>query len=444
MKRRGIFVKVFSYTAAFLMLLVCVTVALFSQQFLSFYNTAQTEQLYHLYQSLYEQLRGRSADEILRIAQAYSESNQTYSFYIRDSGNNIIFSTPNIETYDIDMPDSNSSKIIIAIGTDYTICATNPRIVNTDYSGLAKRSLAALAFMLAIGVAGALFFARRITEPIRRLADDTKRMANLEDVPPPSPVRRDELGDLARGVHAMYDKLKDEILRRRGMEEAQRHFFSAASHELKTPIAATSALLEGMLADVGDYRDHQKYLRECARMMDAQSRTVAEILEIAGLEDGKIAPCPEKIDIGRMAASLLPSFQALAEANGQRIAVDIPDGQFCVADGRMLRKSLSNVIMNAVQDTPPGGEIRIWVEPNAGLLRLCVLNTGARIGDDALPRLFDAFFRADKARSRKSGRSGLGLAIVRRSLESMGIEFAIANTDDGVLFWMDLPDMNFL
>ena len=67
------------------------------------------------------------------------------------------------------------------------------------------------------------------------------------------------------------------------------------------------------------------------------------------------------------------------------------------------------------------------------------MNTGARIDDEILPKLFDPFYRVDKARSRKGGRSGLGLTIVKKTLEAMDIAFALENTTDGVLFWMDLP-----
>jgi two-component system sensor histidine kinase VanS len=92
-----------------------------------------------------------------------------------------------------------------------------------------------------------------------------------------------------------------------------------------------------------------------------------------------------------------------------------------------------------VQNTPEGGEIRIGTEPLAEGYRLCVLNTGARIDPAALSKLFDPFYREDQARSRKSGRSGLGLTLVRKTLEAMNVPFALENTPQGVLFWMDLP-----
>ena len=434
MKKRGIFIKVFSYTTIFLILLVCVTIALFSQQFLSFYNTSQVEQLYFSYQSLHDRLQGKSIDDILDTVQEFYENNQSFSFYITDSKDNIVFSTPNISN----LPDSNSSIVKMTVGNDYILIAANQRAIQTRYGGLISKSFMALAFMLALSVAGAFIFARQMTKPIKQLTVSTKKMANLEDVLPGA-VRRDELGDLAHDVHAMYDKLKDEILRRREMEETQRYFFSAASHELKTPIAATSVLLEGMLENIGDYNDHPKYLRECIKLMDVQSKIISEILELVSLDDGKIILNPETLDIGHTVTAALSSFQTLAEANGQSISVEIPENQTCLADAKMLKRVLSNVLLNAVQNTPKDGEIRLWTEPIAGQYRLCVLNKGTRIDPAVLPKLFDPFYRVDKVRNRKDGRSGLGLTIVQKALAAMNIEFALENISDGVLFWMDLP-----
>jgi two-component system sensor histidine kinase VanS len=426
-------------------MLVCVTVFLFSQQFLSFYNTAQIQQLNNSYQSLYSQLHGKNEDDIVIIARQFYENNQSFSFYIKYNGGRVIFTTPNIDP-DI-IPDSNNFRIIMSIDKEYILGATNQDAAKTDYGNLISKSLLALACMLGLGVTGAFIFARQITKPIKQLADDTKKMANLEVVQP-APERADELGDLARDVHAMYDKLKetiskleDEILREREMEETQRYFFSAASHELKTPIAAISILLEGMLENLGDYKDHNKYLRECVKMTDAQSKMISEILEIVNLNDGKIVPVPEKLDIGQIVADLLPNFQTLAEADEKHIVNNVSDGETVLADSKMLKKAISNIVLNAVQNTPKGGEIRIWTEPVADQYRLCVLNSGAKINDAVLPKLFDPFYRVDKARNRKDGRSGLGLTIVQKTLEAMKIDFSLENTPDGVLFWLDLPEI---
>lgn len=164
----------------------------------------------------------------------------------------------------------------------------------------------------------------------------------------------------------MYEKLKEtiaklesEILRMRDLEETQRYFFSVASHELKTPIAATSTLLGGILENIGNYQDHSKHLKECIKMMDTQGKIISEILEIVNLNDRKIMPVLQEMDIRHTVVGMLPDFHTLAEANSQHIITDIPEGKICLADFKMLQKVLSNILLNTVQNMPKGGKIHI-------------------------------------------------------------------------------------
>jgi len=431
MKKRGIFFKVFIYTTIFLFVIVSVTIVLFSQQFLSFYNTTQTQQLYSSYQTLHDLLFGKEDGEIVRAAEEFYRYNQSFAFYIRNNEGNVVFSTPDMNTDD--ELSIGSHRIRMSIGTGYTLFAVSRTATQTNYSGLIQRSLFALVCMLAVGIVGAVIFARQMTNPIKRLASDTKKMANLSDVSY-LPKRNDEIGSLACDVHSMYSKLKETI-------EAQRYFFSAASHELKTPIAATSVLLEGMIENIGDYKDHPKYLRECLKLMDSQNKTISEILELVNLNDREIVPKQEELNIHDIIASVLPNHQTLAEASGQRITLNISEEYVCLADKNMLKKVLSNIILNAVQNTPTDGEIRLWCEPMADQYRVCVFNSGAYIEKESLKKLFDPFYRVDKARNRKDGRSGLGLTIVRKTLEAMGVDFELTQEKDGILFWLDLPSV---
>jgi two-component system sensor histidine kinase VanS len=442
MKNRGIFIKVFRYTIISILLLVGVTAVLFSQQFMSFYRTTQAQQIIASYQPLVERIQRNNNSDIAELARRFYENNQSFEFDIVDEDGNSIYATPNADTSD---SFNGDFYYVVHRDNDLSIVAQSMTGLESFHRELIIRGAAVFAVMLALSLICAFAFARQMTRPITGLADSVGRMANLEEVPPPL-KHNDELGTLARDVYSMYVKLKetitkleDEILRERELEESQRYFFSAASHELKTPIAAASVLLEGMLENVGDYKDRPKYLRECMKMMDALSKMISEILEIVSLNEGRIIPAFEKLDIRHTVADILPDFQTLSEANGQRIVTDIPDGQSCLADPKMLKKALSNVILNAVQNTPPDGEIRIWSEPAADKCCLCVLNMGTRIDDTILPRLFDPFYRVDKVRSRKSGRSGLGLTIVQKTLEAMNIDFTLENTSDGVLFRMNLP-----
>ena len=447
MKKSGIFIKVFSYTTIFLIVILCVTVGLFSQQFLSFYNTTQTQQLYNSYETLFGQINGKSDNEMLKAAEAFYSANQSFSFYIKDNEDTIIFATPDMNISD--NINDNDHKILLSIGSDYTLFAVSTMVVKTNYSDLIQRLLLALGCMLAVGILGAFIFARQMTRPIKRLVNDTKKMSNLEDVLP-APERQDEIGILARDVHSMYDKLKDtisklenEILREREMEEAQRYFFSVASHEMKTPIAATKALVEGMIARVGDYKDHAKYLREVLKMLSAQNKIISEILELVNLSEDKIIPAMESICLSELIKSVTQEYYPIAESREQILNIDIPADIYCKADRNMLERSISNVIMNALQNAPDGAAVRVWCETNSECARLFVLNTESHIDENVLPKLFDPFYRVDKARSRSANRSGLGLALVKRMLETMNIPFTLENTNDGVLFCMNLTINKF-
>ena len=442
MKQHGIFIQVFTYTVIALLLLVSVMAVLFSGQFMLFYRTLQTREIVASYQPLVRRIQTGNHNDIAVMAQRFHENNQSLEFLVVDHTGNPIYATPNAETSD---NFDGDFFYVVHKDTDFSIIAQSRTGLESLYRDLAIRVFAVFAVMLALSLFCAYVFARQITKPIRQLVHSAGRMANLEEVPPPG-ERNDELGVLAHDIYSMYEKLKetisqleDELLRVRELEETQRYFFSAASHELKTPIAATSVLLEGMLENMGDYKDHPKYLRECVKMMDAQSETISEILELVRLNDGKIIPVPEELDIGHMVAGMLPDYQTLSEVTGLRIVTEIPHGQIYLTDPKLFQKALSNIISNAVQNTPEGGEIRIWSEPVAHGYRLCVLNMGAKIDDAVLPKLFDPFYRVDQARSRKGGQSGLGLTIVRKTLEAMNADFALENTAEGVLFWMTLP-----
>jgi two-component system sensor histidine kinase VanS len=323
----------------------------------------------------------------------------------------------------------------------YILRGANTVSIQGDYRDLISKSLLALAIMLLISIGGAFVFARQLTRPITRLADTANLMARLEEVGVPA-APNNEIGQLARDMYRMYEalgqtiaELKTEIAHERAMEEQQRYFFAAASHELKTPIAAASALVEGMIANIGDYQNHEKYLRECLKTVGTQNRLISEILEIVTLSDDK-ALVFEPVSLSELLASILTEYRPLAERNDLHIELDVVSDTIVCADRALLRRALSNVTANAVQNTPERQTIRVWTEAAGDRVRLYVLNHGTRIADTARP--FEPFYRADTARSSGQGRSGLGLTIVKKALERMRFPFALENSGDGVCFWVVL------
>jgi two-component system sensor histidine kinase VanS len=473
-KKRGIFIKVFSYTLLFVFLMIAVAAVFFAGQFLALYRRSRIDQLSQAMQPILNMIEGKSPEEIAAIARQFHEKNQSFSFFIEDANHNVLYSTRNAFSSISSLPaplSSSDSRLspfasqetgffdsirrnymilyrINQAGEQYTLRASaDSFFASGSFHMFIQRSLMALGLMFVLCALGAALFARTLTRPIMRLAEDTKRMAGLEDIPAPA-VRNDEIGQLARDIYAMYGALKrtiadleEEVERERAMENNQRAFFSAASHELKTPIAAASALVEGMMANIGDYRDHRKYLRECHRMLNAQNRLVSEILEIVRLSSDRREPVFEPVDLSELVASLLDEYGPIAEQRGQRLLNRTGQTQV-QADRKLLGRALSNVLGNALQNSPEGESVQIWDEPGPaaqGTIRLNIFNPKAHIEEGALGRLFEPFYRRDPVRNRDAGRSGLGLTIVKRTLEGMDIPFSLQNHEDGVLFWLDLP-----
>jgi len=421
MKKFGIFHKAFIYTTLFLFAVVAIAIGLFYQQFMAFYTAQQAQQLRMDYQALYEELLGANMDrqQMIDIAQRFSEGNQSFVFQIIDDGDNMLFFTANARQPD--RGEGGGTRILLSLN-NYTLVAHNPAVqIGGSFWLTAGLGFAAI---MVIALVGAAVFARQMTNPIKRLAADTQKMTKLLPIQPPQ-KRNDEIGDLAQDVHDMYGKLKDNIA-------AQKYFFSAASHELKTPVAAARVVLEGMLAGVGDYSNHPKYLNQCIKLMDEQSKTICEILHIVNL-DGHYEPQPVQVNMKEIVTEQLPTQLV----SGQEVTIDLPEDMYCYADPSLLKKALSNVLLNAIQNTPQDGRIQIFAESN----RLNILNTG-HIDEAQLPHLFDPFYRLDKARNRKSGQTGLGLTIVKKTLDLMDVAFDLENTDGGVLFWMELTDIS--
>ena len=475
MKRKfsGIYSKVFFYTLAILLFTICVTAMFFANQIGPVIERAQQEQLANVFAPLVDELRGKTDEEAANIAKSFYAKNTAFAFSLSSIDGEIVYQSDNFEPAELNNGILNTEGILSQSNqsnipqTQYKFSSNNSSdgtlrlVMITDNGGklyitgqlsgteiyveYIEKTAIALGIILLVSIIGAALFARWIASPIRKIAKDTKNMAELQTVPAPK-KRNDEIGELAVDVYSMYEALKStiaqletEITRQREMEENQRYFFSAASHELKTPIAAMSALVEEMLDGMVNIEEHPESLRKCMKMIAEQKKLVSEILEIVRLSGSTVAESPQNIRLHKASEAILSIIKPLAEIKNIELHTQIPEDCSCRTDRKMLERVLSNVFTNAVQNTPENGIIRIWTENKGDDILFSISNTGEQIDKEILPKLFEPFFRADQARSRSSGHSGLGLTIVKRILDHLEIPFALENTDAGVVFWMRLP-----
>lgn len=211
-----------------------------------------------------------------------------------------------------------------------------------------------------------------------------------------------------------------DITERKMVEEMRSEFVANVSHELRTPLTSiggfTETLLDGALEDPGVAR---KFLEIINNETERLSRLIDELLNLSRIEDRKSLPNRQPLDLHGLVKGVVAILQPRAAEKNLTIKTDMPDNLPVVqGDPDMISQVLINLIDNAVSYTPPGGEVRI----NAGIeeneLKVDIHDNGIGIPPESLSRVFERFYRVDKARSREQGGTGLGLSIVKHIIDA--------------------------
>lgn len=329
----------------------------------------------------------------------------------------------------------------------YTLYVT-PRM---EAENLAVRALAQMApwillVLLIFSLLCALVYSRYITRPIVRLSGIAGKMAQLDFQWESGEKRRDEIGRLGRSLDQMARKLsaaltdleganralRGEVERERELDRQRMAFFNAASHELKTPVTILKGQLSGMLEGVGVYQDRDKYLLRSLQTTGRMENLIGEMLAISRMESGAAALRQETVDLSALTAERLQQDGELFRQREQELVSALTPGVLVTGDPSLLGRVVGNLLSNAAIYSPQGARIRVWCGFRDGRPALTVENTGARIPEEALPHLFEAFYRTENSRNRSTGGSGLGLYLVKMILDRHGAECAIENTKDGV------------
>ena len=329
----------------------------------------------------------------------------------------------------------------------YTLYVT-PRM---EAENLAVRALAQMApwillVLLIFSLLCALVYSRYITRPIVRLSGIAGKMAQLDFQWESGEKRRDEIGRLGRSLDQMARKLsaaltdleganralQGEVERERELDRQRMAFFNAASHELKTPVTILKGQLSGMLEGVGVYQDRDKYLLRSLQTTGRMENLIGEMLAISRMESGAAALRQETVDLSALVAGQLQQDGELFRQREQELVSALTPGVLVTGDPSLLGRAVENLLSNAASYSPQRARIRVWCGFRDGRSALTVENTGARIPEEALPHLFEAFYRTENSRNRSTGGSGLGLYLVKMILDRHGAECAIENTKDGV------------
>ena len=317
-------------------------------------------------------------------------------------------------------------------------------------------------FIVAIGLVGLLLgmiavyaATRGITRPILRLTEISEHMRNLEFHIRYDGKEKNEIGELGRNMNRLSGQLqetitdlktanaalREEYLAKTQEEERRKGFLSDVSHELKTPIALIRGYAEG-LKDLGD--DPEARAEYCDVIMDEaekMDRLVRQITELNSLEEGRSAQM-ERFELTFFLKEVMRSFEpAFAERQATPV-LECGGPVFVWGDALLTEEVLDNYLSNAAHYVSEGGQVRVSVQesgtPEAPTVRIGVMNTGDGIPEESIGRVWEKFYKADKARSRAYGGSGIGLSIVRAIQENLGKAYGVQNVPGGVEFWFEM------
>lgn len=280
-----------------------------------------------------------------------------------------------------------------------------------------------LAVLVASG-----FFSRKIVNPVIRLAGHVESAGMSEDFAVESfeAESEDEIGTLAKALNELYRKLRESYLeledRNRLLEEEnerQEVFMRASSHQLKTPVAAALLLVEGMINEVGKYKDAKAYLPEVKKQLLSMRKIVEDILD---LNHHARNPEKETVAIEGLTKEVLKAYEVQMES--RKLMLTAEGSKSLQTDREMMKKIIDNLVSNSVQHTKEGE--RIEIEINEESLR--IRNYGSHIEEKLLSNIFEPFVSSD---TREKGK-GLGLYVAAYYCRVLNCALKIRNMEGGV------------
>lgn len=315
-------------------------------------------------------------------------------------------------------------------------------------------------FLAYIGISGILISAvivilvtQRITRPIRQLTDISRQMTELDFTAKYEEGGSiQEIEQLGRHMNQLSEtleraigelktannELKSDIEKKEQIDEMRKEFLSNVSHELKTPLALIQGYAEGLQECINDDAESRDFY--CEVIMDEagkMNQMVQKLLTLNHLEFGTDALTIERFDVTELIGGVVENASLLLQQNGINLTFE-EEPVFVWGDEFQIEEVVTNYLSNAIHYAAGEKQIRIYYTDQDEALRIHVFNTGSNIPEEDIDKIWDKFYKVDKARTREYGGSGIGLSIVRAIMESHHRACGVFNRSDGVDFWIEL------
>jgi signal transduction histidine kinase len=276
-----------------------------------------------------------------------------------------------------------------------------------------------LASSALVGIGAALALTRATVAALHRVTATAEALARGDLTARVGPIAADsELVALGRTLDEMAERLQVSISRERDLEARRRDLMTAVSHDLRTPLAGLRAMVEAIDEGVvGDPPSLRRYAREMRGAVGSLSHLVDDLFELAQIDAGAIERETERLPVDELVKSAVAELRGQAREKGLVVETSVGQAAGALCSPRLLRV-LQNLLHNAIRHTPADGTVRIEASRDRSGVEVAVQDTGEGIAPDALKHVFEPFWQADPSRSGDG--SGLGLALAKRIVESMG------------------------
>ncbi len=281
-----------------------------------------------------------------------------------------------------------------------------------------------------VGISAGVLVSRMLTAPLeglaeaaRALSSDSKARAALGGT--------DEVREVAQAFNDMAEEIEE-------VAALRRQLVADVAHELRTPLNTMQGNLYAILDDV--YPLTKEEIAGLYEQTRSLARIVDDLREVANAEAGKLSLHKVRLEVSALLRDAVEPFRETAEGKGVRVSLDAQADAFIAADRDRMLQVLRNLLSNALRHTPADGKIAVKACTDEQQVVLTITDTGEGIAPQHLPRIFERFYRADVARSRATGGTGIGLSIVKAIVEAHEGSVSVASeVDTGTTFTIRLP-----
>jgi len=456
MKNLKLFPKTFLVSIGLFAALIILVHALVYTLMPQFYLQQKEREAADNLITLTTELRGKSTEEMSRISQEFASMknvNITLTIDGRDqyfqgfqSINIVTDSGKSVDTSVVKIADGQTVDPRSVILQQGSVTNNQGQTITVkllaDVAPVTQAKLATLHVLpytmlgsLLVALVFSCIYSRFVTRPIRQMAAVTTTMQQLEKGAHYPVNSRDEIGVLGQNINELYQNLwqtirslEHENKRITQLEKEKIAFLRAASHELKTPLAALRIMLENMQLNIGEYKNRDQYLAESVAQVDRLAAMVNDVLRSGSVAEQALRQ-EKRLRVDKLVAEVVDDYTLLAKTRGMTFEVNA-EPTTIRANRDMMRHVISNLVSNAVRHGDAGSVIKITCNQN----ELTIENTCKPLTKQQLQHVFDPFYRSNAATKQHTDSSGIGLYTVKMLLDAKGLDYEFVPHGRGMRF----------